>query len=449
MRRLACLWLVPVAAVVLGARLWAQDAGDDRAIDRRLDEKTVSFVFAEQPAMEAINFLATLGGVNVVADAERFQKADRTVTLKLTNVPLRTALTQLADELGLSFGVARDVVFIDEEPAVRRAQDAAFYAPPADRQTDADRKVRRKLDETIVSFTFNKQPVLEALDFLQTLGNVNIVPDRAGGRKWNQKLSLKLTNVSLETALMLVAWRLDLACAIRDGTVFISDDATAAAFAKPPEPPDRARETEDDRRVRERLEKTTVSFTFNQQPVSEAFDFLRTLGNVNIVPDRRKLTDPKRTLTLKLTNVPLATALTLTAEQLDLRYAIAGGVVFVSDKAGAKKWFAEAGDIPMHDVDRNSRVAQAIRKRLRETKVSFTFHEQPVMEALDFLQTLGNVSMVIDRQAMKDPDQTVTLKLQTVPLSTGLKLLAGQLGLSCVIRDGRVLITDEKDVKRP
>ncbi|HUV38946.1 MAG TPA: hypothetical protein VMY39_05000, partial [Planctomycetota bacterium] len=108
MRRLACLWLVPVAAVVLGARLWAQDAGDDRAIDRRLDEKTVSFVFAEQPAMEAINFLATLGGINIIADAERFEIEDRTVTLALTNVPLRTALTQLADQLGLSFGVARD-----------------------------------------------------------------------------------------------------------------------------------------------------------------------------------------------------------------------------------------------------------------------------------------------------------------------------------------------------
>ena len=92
---------------------------------------------------------------------------------------------------------------------------------------------------------------------------------------------------------------------------------------------------------------------------------------------------------------------------------------------------------------------RAVRQKLEETVVSFTFNEQPVMEAIDFLQTLGKVNIVPDRSKFDDPAKTVTLKLENVPLETAIRLLTEQLGMKWVIRDGVVFISNDEGVKRP
>jgi hypothetical protein len=91
-----------------------------------------------------------------------------------------------------------------------------------------------------------------------------------------------------------------------------------------------------DRQVNQQLENTLVSFTFNEQPLAEALDFLATLGNVNIVLDKRQAGDAK-TLTLKLSNVPLQTAIELAVEQVGLKWIVKDGIVFVSDEEGVKQ----------------------------------------------------------------------------------------------------------------
>jgi len=88
-----------------------------------------------------------------------------------------------------------------------------------------------------------------------------------------------------------------------------------------------------DNRVYGQLEETLISFTFNDQPLGEAIDFLRTIGNVNIVLDRGKV-DRDRTLTLKLKDVSLRSALDFVTEQAGLKWVVKGGVVFISDEDG-------------------------------------------------------------------------------------------------------------------
>lgn len=90
-----------------------------------------------------------------------------------------------------------------------------------------------------------------------------------------------------------------------------------------------------DRALRQKLDATVVSFAFNEQPLEEALDFLSTLGGVNIVVDRRKV-EPGKTVTLKLANVPLETALKLLTEQVGVRWTVRDGVVLVSDAEGVK-----------------------------------------------------------------------------------------------------------------
>ena len=88
-----------------------------------------------------------------------------------------------------------------------------------------------------------------------------------------------------------------------------------------------------DRQVYQKLDGTIVSFTFSDQPLEEAIDFLSTLGGVNIVLDRRKV-EAGKTVTLKLTNVTLTTAIKLITEQVGLKWVVREGVAFISDEEG-------------------------------------------------------------------------------------------------------------------
>ena len=86
----------------------------------------------------------------------------------------------------------------------------------------ADRKVQRVLEDTIVSFNFQDQPIEQVVEYLSTLGNVNIVLDRSKVQA-GQTVTLKLSNVRLETALKLVCEAISMKSVIRDGVVLISD----------------------------------------------------------------------------------------------------------------------------------------------------------------------------------------------------------------------------------
>ncbi|HUU43472.1 MAG TPA: hypothetical protein VMX57_06815, partial [Planctomycetota bacterium] len=90
-----------------------------------------------------------------------------------------------------------------------------------------------------------------------------------------------------------------------------------------------------------------------------------------------------------------------------------------------------------------------LRRLLDETVVSFTFVELPLADAIDFLQALGSVNIVVDpsalgagRRALRDADQTVTLRLNNVPMTTALTLLAEQINLTPYLQDGLVVLSD-------
>ena len=341
-----------------------------------------------------------------------------------------------------------------------------------EKPTDADRKVLKQLQETKVTFTFNEQPVLEALDFFSTLGQINIVPDRKILKDPAPEVTLKLTDVTLETAVSMVAEQLGLKAIIRDGVVFISDaEGVKKAAAAETRTGLTEKPTEADRKVLKRLQETIVSFTFNEQPVMEALDFLQTLGTTNVVPDHSKFVAADEKVTLKLKDVPLDVAIKLLVEQLGLTYVIRDGVVLVTDEAGVKR--AAAADARTGLAEKPTDADRKLLKRLQETKVSFTFNEQPVKGALDFLAAEGNINIVADEKVfgkrrhevtvrhydplmeifielpadvVREGELVVTLKVKDVTLETAIKLLVEQIGLAYVIRDGAVLVTDEKGI---
>jgi len=91
-----------------------------------------------------------------------------------------------------------------------------------------------------------------------------------------------------------------------------------------------------DERVYEKLEDTIVTFTFSDQPLAEAIDFLQVLSGENIVLDRRHV-DEGKTVTLKLKDVSLKTALNFVTEQVALKWVVTDGVVVIGDEESTRQ----------------------------------------------------------------------------------------------------------------
>jgi len=449
--RIAVVWVL-IAGVLAAAAASAgpdeQKARAEELATRRLVEKRVSIDCTDCALVDAMALLAVRSRVNIAVDGHarvegksaRYAK----VTLKLKNVMLLEAIRQACEQTGLRFAVVKRVVYISDEEGVRRASTPWASVFLTDEITQPDRKVKRQLEETIVSFQFNEQPVMEAIDFLQTLGNLNIIPDRRSFPKDKATITLKLMNVPLETAVTMLCEPLRLRFAVRDGVVWISDDEGMRKAAERGHVYLLEKPTEADLKAYRHLEQTIVSFTFNEQPVMGAIDFLQTLGNLNIVPDRRSFPKDKAAITLKLMNARLETGVKLLSEQIGLRFVIREGVAWLSNEEGLRK-AAERGHVYL--LEKPTDADLKAYRQLEETVVSFTFNEQPVMEALDFLQTLGRTGIRPELTAFVDPKRTITLKLNYVPLRTACILLAEQFELRCVIRKGVLYLFSEKSFK--
>jgi len=292
-------------------------------VQQQLENTIVSFTFDEQPFTEAIDFLQTLGNVNIVIDRSQVKPKDMTVTLKLTNVPLKTAVKLCVEQLALRYTIRDGIVFISTpktiaEQAWKKRQVYLNTTP-----TEADRKVHDRLTDTIVAFTFNEQPVLDALDFLQTLGGVNIVPD-AGVQVDGRPATLKLMNVPLLTALDLLAEQFGYAWGIHNGVVQFSRGKAwknrRVFYADEP--------TEADRKTLATLRATTVSLSFRGKSPRDAIKILLEKSNIKTFAHSES-TAKGRDISLKLKDVPLSDAWTYVTESAGLRWYIIGGKILI------------------------------------------------------------------------------------------------------------------------
>jgi hypothetical protein len=82
-------------------------------------------------------------------------------------------------------------------------------------------RIEKKLKETIVSLAFDEHPA-EAFKFLQTLGGVPITLDKEGIDTEKTVITLKLHNVSLETAIQSAVEQLGLKMEVREKDVYIT-----------------------------------------------------------------------------------------------------------------------------------------------------------------------------------------------------------------------------------
>jgi hypothetical protein len=403
----------------------------DRKVLKQIQETKVSFDFNDRPLVEVVDFVMTLCTTNIVPERTKFVDPETKITFKMTNASLETVFDRLLEQEGFAWLIRDGVVVISDEAGIKEAAAAAARSHLTEKPTDADGKVLRRLQETIVSFEFNEQPVMEALVFLENQGSVNILLDRNKLEDPAPVVTLKLRNVSLDTALKLVTEQLGLTFIIRDGLVFISDEKGVQEV--PVAVIDAQGET-----IVKALGEKKVSFNLEDQTLEEAVAFLGTLASANIAVDpRAKLGEqPAReaTVTLKLKDVSVWQAVRELSAAAGLHVIVSEQLVLLTDLKELK---------PLGDPG----VPQEMAKTMDGTVVSFAFHDTPLRQVMEFLRKLGDIQVeevTVDEDVGKRP---VTLKVKNMKLRYAFNWSARFTGTTWSIGDERLVIRDEQEAK--
>ena len=151
--------------------------------------------------------------------------------------------------------------------------------------------------------------------------------------------------------------------------------------------------------------------------------------------------------------IPMKDALTRVLAPLT--YTVKDDVLIISDRKGIERERRETAIRACDDAP----ASRALMARLEEpVRIPFP-NETPLVDVIAYLeQATGRrphdrpveILVVPDglRDAKSSIDSTIQVDLEGVPLRTSLRLLLGQLGLGCVVKDGRLVIHSRQGVEK-
>jgi hypothetical protein len=174
--------------------------------------------------------------------------------------------------------------------------------------------------------------------------------------------------------------------------------------------------------IRRQLDRV-LTLDIDQQPLHLAVNQLHEQTGINFVLDRFTLAqmnvDPDQaTVTLRLKDVKVRSALRTLLAPFNLSYAIISDTVIVtSDDMAAYRQMRQRVNVDLDKVE----LARALRQLARETATN----------------------LVVDTRVARDAQQPVTLQMEDVPLETAVRLMAEMVGLKPV-RVGNALFVTTK-----
>jgi hypothetical protein len=317
------------AVVLLSTWLGPAAAGEEEKKDVDL-AKEITLEFVEQPLDECCQYVTGLD-VKVSCDEEL---AKTEITVRLTKTPARCVLRLLARLAG-----AKAYRTADGGLRISKKADAGKELPGDEDPAAAWRKAIVEKLRKKVNFEFVQAPFSEALNFIQSVAETNLVIDPACKDKANAQITLRMNQADLATALL---WILEFAGCdyeLADGALFIvpakeSGKLTGVGLAIDPK---------EDQKRREAIEtalKKEVSLEFVEQPVEECIQYLRGLTDANIIVGRKVLAAKtpvlRQPVTLKIEKAALGEALDKLLDQAGLRREYRNGAVFITIKEEAK-----------------------------------------------------------------------------------------------------------------
>jgi hypothetical protein len=175
-------------------------------------------------------------------------------------------------------------------------------------------------------------------------------------------------------------------------------------------------------KIRRELERI-ISLDVDQQPLALAVAQVHELTKINFVLDRVTLAqsgvDPDQlTVTLKLKDVKVRSALRSLLTPYNLNFAILGDTVLVStDEVAMLRQVRQRVSIDLEKLE----LSKALRQLARET----------------------GTNLILDTRVAKDAQTPVTLQMEDVPLETAVRLMAEMVNLKPV-RVGNTLFVTSK-----
>jgi RNA polymerase sigma-70 factor (ECF subfamily) len=177
-----------------------------------------------------------------------------------------------------------------------------------------------------------------------------------------------------------------------------------------------------------RLQKP-VTFDFVETSLEEAVNFHKAISgaNISVSPEAEKAGALKKTMNLRLSDVPIAKSLELMAyvTGLSLKYRDGGAVFDVADPK-AKRHLHIPGPAD-----------EATRRKLAR-RVTFEFVDQDLSDAINFLNSLTRVNMVVHPAVQAKA--TVTLRVDNMTLERALFWICALTRNKFRVEDGIVLI---------
>ena len=154
-------------------------------------------------------------------------------------------------------------------------------------------------------------------------------------------------------------------------------------------------------------------------------------------------------------SIALKDALTRVLTSLGMAYIVKDDVLIISDPRGIER---ERQEVPVRACDASA-ASPALMARLEEpVRIPFP-NETPLDDVLTYLKRVTAqpphdrpIEIIVVPDGLKEVEKSlnspIQVDLEGVPLKTTLRLLLGQLGLGCVVKDGRLVIHSRQGIRK-
>lgn len=446
-------------------------------------ERKISVEFDDKPVHEAIGFIISVTGLNVIGDPGS-EPSVKSISLKAKDLTLADVLKQILDQAGLEYQIGNTAMYIVKKGSPKR-EDVAPFKPVADWEKAFVEKLQKK-----VTAEFVDTPLEEAIAYWRSLAKVNINLDAKLSHE--TLVNWKFKDHTLETVLTEILRLQDLNYQFfHEGLLIRKNNVKRGADLRPFEP-----QSETEKEVHKKLQRA-VSFEFVDTPLPEAVQFLNSLTKSNIILDTA--INEYTPVSLRLQDISMENALLWIMLQTDTVYVFRDDALFIASretletqppklltKEEREDFEKAVTKIGSEDFDEREKATAAIRKLgaaallplvkaknvakdvesaerlgalieavprrmsfdesedvskiLNEPKflkkVTFEFVDTPLAECCRFLNVAGNLEIDWDRKA----DDSVTLRVADMETRNALRWIARLGGARMAVENGALKI---------
>jgi len=434
------VWDLPVGFTSSDAL--ARAAGDAKLKESL--EKPVTLDFADTPLQDALRFVQDFAAI-AIDTAPGLELQPPRITLKVKDIPLRSALDYLLKQGSLDYRVRDNRLFV----FAPRHPEGIVSAPIACDSAESG-AVRRLADAMgrPVSVDFRDTPLRDMVTFLGEtwFKGLNVVLDTRGLPKARQQVTFEARQQplgqALDAFLRVSGLRLSIladvlvfspAPSAGQATVMLTLDILQIQESHP------ECFSKAGGKIYAALERP-VTLDFLDTPIADVITFLADFSALNMVLDRNALPERNAPATIKCRDLRLGDALALILRPHGLTYAVRNEALFMSNEDGIRTGLA--GWRPEPFDKRRAEAYQAIRQQL-ERLCTVDFAETPLEDVVTFLTHFSKINLILDQALQAVRHAPVTVRLQDASTETVLGMMAYLTDTRMVFQNGVLMLTSE------